>query len=116
MPMQPRPMSDTSRLLLPSLRFCISLLLLLGLARHDLDGRGAGGCADHGAEVRAVAVLRPVRVVDPVVDRPLHGLESDFLCQTGRGDPTRLLAHGGLVPTGAVSVVGTHVEGAVNSD
>src|SRR4051794_13022678 len=61
------------------------------VSRHDLDCRGAGACADHGAEVRAAVVLRPVGVIDPVVDRPVHGLESDFLRQTRGGDPTRLL-------------------------
>src|SRR5947208_2607823 len=35
----------------------------IGLARHDLDRRGAGACPDHRAEVRAAFVLRPVGVV-----------------------------------------------------
>ena len=34
------------------------------LARDDLDGCGTSFAADHRVEVRAVAVLRPVRVID----------------------------------------------------
>src|SRR4051794_19293812 len=107
MPMQPSPTADTSRLLLPSLRFCILLLLPLGLARHDLDGCGAGACADHRAEVRAAVALRPVRVVDAVIDRPLDRLEGDFLRHAGGRDPPCLLPYHRLVPTRLLPVVGT---------
>src|SRR5438105_2085760 len=44
--------------------------ILVALSGHDLDGGGAGAGADHRLEVRAAAVLRPVGVVDAVVDRP----------------------------------------------
>jgi hypothetical protein len=50
----------------------------IGLARHDLDCRGAGTCGDHRAEIRAATVLRLVGVIDPVVDRPVDRLERDL--------------------------------------
>src|SRR4051812_147550 len=69
-----------------------------GLTRHDLDRGGAGGRPDHRAQVRVAAVLRPVGVVDTVVDRAVDRLEGDFLRHAGRGDPPRLLPHRGPVP------------------
>src|SRR3954449_3930328 len=90
--------------------------LARGLAWHDLDGRGAGAGADHRAEIRAALVLRPVGVVDEVVDRPVDRLERDFLRHAGGSDPPRLLPHRSLVPTRALPVVGTHVEGVADCD
>ena len=49
----------------------------IGLTRHDLDRGGAGGRPDHRARVRLAAVLRPVGVVDTVVDRAVGRLEDD---------------------------------------
>src|SRR6516165_7102234 len=98
--MQPSPMADTCRLLLPSLRFCMVFRLCgaMGFTRGDFDRCGAGPGPDHGAEVRAVTVLRLVGLVDAVVDRPVDRLERDFFCQAGGRDPPRFLTHRGLVP------------------
>src|SRR5216684_1697123 len=61
------------------------------VARHDLDRRGSCAWADHGVEIRAAAVLRPIGVVDAVVDRTVDRLELDFPCHAGGDDPSRLL-------------------------
>ena len=84
------------------------------IARHDLDRREPGACADHRAEVRAAAVLRPVGVVNEVVDRPIDRLEGDFLRHAGGSDPPRLLPHRGLVPSRVLPVIGAHVEGVAD--
>jgi hypothetical protein len=68
----------------------------IGLARHDFDCRGAGACADHRLEIRAAVVLRPVGVIDEVVDRTADGLERDLLRHAGGSDPARRLPS--LVP------------------
>jgi hypothetical protein len=44
-------------------------------------------------------VLRPVSVIDPVVDRSVHRLEGDLLGHADGDDPPRLLPDCGLVPT-----------------
>src|SRR5881409_3726463 len=88
----------------------------VGLARHDLDCRGARACADHRAKVRATLVLDPVGLVDAVVDRPVYWHEGDLLRQAGGDDPPRLLPHGGLIPTRLLPVVAAHVEAIVDSD
>src|SRR4051794_15764877 len=122
MPMQPRPSAETSRSLLPSLRCCMLVLpcgamnRLVYFARQDLDGRGACACADHRAEVGAAVVLRPVGVVDEVVDRALDLLERDFLRPAGGGDPPRLLAYRGLMPARGPPVVGAHIEAVADRD
>src|SRR5262249_38661669 len=129
--MQPSPTAETSRLLLPSLRFCIlssskphqsscrsdiSTVLTacarrsgIDVVRHDFDRGGASACADHRAEVRAAAVLGPVGIVDEIVDRPVDRLEGDLLRPAGGDDPSGLLAYRGLVPTRILPVIAAHV-------
>ena len=85
----------------------------MGLARRNLDCCRAGAGADHGAQVRAALVFRPVGVVDEVVDR-LDRLERDFLRQAGGSDPPRLLPHRGPVPRRVLPVVRTHIESVVD--
>src|SRR5215469_13435405 len=41
------------------------------VARHDLDRGRSGLLADHRFKVWAAVVLRPVRCVDAIVNRPL---------------------------------------------
>jgi hypothetical protein len=78
--------------------------------RRDPDGRGTGPGADHRAEIRTAPVLRPVGVVDCVIDRFVDRFESHVLRHAGDCDPARLLARRGLIPTGVPPVVGTDVE------
>src|SRR5260221_313384 len=61
-------------------------------------------------------VLRPVGVVDAVVDRSVHRLEGDLLGHAGSDDPPRPLPRCGLVPTRVLPVVAAHVEGVVDRD
>jgi hypothetical protein len=61
-------------------------------------------------------VLRPVGVVDAVVDRSVHRLKGDLLRHGGGDDPPGLLPHRGLVPTVILPVVAAHVEGAIDRD
>ena len=61
-------------------------------------------------------VLRPVGVVDEVVDWPVDRLEGDFPRYAGGSDPPRLLPHRGLVPTRILPVVAAHVEGVIDRD
>src|SRR4051794_17408828 len=84
------------------------------LARHDTDGRRACPRADHRGEVRAARVLRPVGVVDPLVEGPVHRLEGDLLRDAGRGDPSGFLSKRSLVPARVAPVVGADVEAVVD--
>src|SRR5260370_40667111 len=90
--------------------------ITIGLARHHPDCRGAGAWPDHRSEIRALPILLPVRVVEEIVDGPVHRLESDFLRQAGSSDPPCLLPHRRLIPTRVLPVVRAHVESAVNCD
>src|SRR6266851_8978751 len=122
--MQPRPRAETSRPLFPSLRFCMSILRwsvsrlcgrarqsFTGAARRDLDCRGSGAGADHGAQVRAATILRAVSVIDAIVDRPIDRLEIDFFRHAGGYDPPRVLPHCSLIPARNLPVVAAHIEG-----
>ena len=84
---------------------CSTIRHWSALARHDLDCRRAGTCADHRAEIRAAMVLRPVGIVDEFVDRAVDRLEGDFLRHAGSSDPPRFLPHRGLVPARVLPVV-----------
>src|SRR5690242_10923621 len=86
------------------------------LAWHDLDCCGASACADHRLEIWAAMVLRPVRVVDEIVNRPVDRLEGDFLGYVSSSNPPCFLAHCGLVPTGLLPVVRAHVELVTDND
>src|SRR4051794_10706873 len=67
MPMQPSPMADTSRLLFPSLRVCIAILLLVGLTRNELE-RAIPVVVTHGVRnpdhAGRFEVVRSVDVAD----------------------------------------------------
>jgi hypothetical protein len=51
------------------------------------------------AELRAAMVLRPVGIVDAVVDPAVDRLGGYFLRHAGGDDPPRLVPNRGLVPT-----------------
>src|SRR5262245_3128158 len=113
--MQPSRMADTSRLLLPSLRFFMAFLLCrkMGFKWGDSDRRRPSAGADHWAQVLAVAVLRSVGIVDSVISRPIDRLECDFFCQAGSCDPSGFLTHRGLIPARVTPVVSAHIKRTV---
>jgi hypothetical protein len=43
--------------------------------------------AHHRAQVTASAILRPIGVIDSIVNRSFDGFEGDFPCHAGGGDP-----------------------------
>src|SRR3954464_4682506 len=66
--MQPSPMADTSRSLLPSLRVCIAILLLVGLTRNELErpipvvvSHGVTN-PDHAGRFEAVRSVNPPHI------------------------------------------------------
>src|SRR5271166_2741157 len=86
------------------------------VARHDPDGRRAGASPDHRTEVGAAVVLRPVGVVDAIVDRPVNWLEGDLFRHARGDDAPGLLPHSSSIPARVLSVIAAHVEGAVDRD
>ena len=84
--------------------------------RHQFHGRGAGACTNHRFEIRTALVLRAVRVVDAVVDLAVDWLEGHFLGDVSGSDPARFLPHGGLVPTGLLTVVSADIQSVTNHD
>jgi hypothetical protein len=102
------PLSPSaSALLAPGGEACLLLLLL----RRDLHGRRPCTRTDHRAEVFAVTVLRPIGVIDTVVDRAFHHFESYFFRHPCRGDPPRFLPHGSPIPARVLPVIRADVEG-----
>src|SRR3954453_9280832 len=81
--------------------------------RPDPYGRRARAVADHGSEIPAALVLRPVCLVDPFVDRSLDGFEAHLPRRARGGDPPRLLPYRRLVPARVPPVIGADVERAV---
>ena len=84
------------------------------VARQDPNGGQAGLRADHGPEVWAAVVLRPVRGVDATVDRLVDRHEGDLPCHAGSRDPSGLLLHCRLIPARLLPFVGAHVERALD--
>ena len=62
-----------------------------------------------GDKYWTAAILRPVRVVDSVVDRTADRLEDDFFRHTGRTNATGLLRQSRLIPTRLLTVVAADV-------
>src|SRR5262249_37743921 len=59
---------------------------------------GARGGANHWVQILAASVLRPVGIIDPIVEGTLDRLEGDFPRHSGGGGPARRLTPPGLVP------------------
>ncbi len=78
-----------------------SLMLMFGFTQSDLDCGRTIALADHRLQIWAAFVLRPVGVVDPVVDRPVHLVRIPLLSSAGGGDSPSFLLQGSLVPTGS---------------
>ena len=47
---------------------------------------------------------------------PLYRLERNFLGHASGNNSSRLLLHGRLVPTRALSIVGAHIKPVINRD
>src|SRR6266436_9847996 len=93
-----------------------SLLLLLRSRGYDLNSRSTGACTNHWFQIRDALVLRAVSVVDPIIDRPVDRLESHFLRNPCRLDPTRFLPQRSLIPTRVLPVVCTHIQCVLDDD
>ena len=74
------------------------------------DRGGARAVGDHRIEAWTAAILRVLGIVNSLIDRPVGRLEAHFLRHSDGNDPPRFLSHGGVAPTGALSVVGARME------
>src|SRR3954464_4015057 len=106
--MQPSPMADTSRSLLPSLRVCIAILLLVGLSRNELE-RPIPVVVSHGVRNPDHAGrFEVVRSVDPAdIDGVPAELSDEVRRAPLRVDVVPAEEH---APTQARLELGTEVE------
>src|SRR5699024_841253 len=86
------------------------------LLRVHAHGRGAGALGDHRRQVRVLRVLLLVGGIDAVLDRAVDGGEGDLGLDASCPDPSGVLGHRRLVPSGRGAVVGAHVHVAVDDD
>src|SRR5512132_3054348 len=115
MPMQPSPIAETSRLLWPSIRFCIRSPCSAG---YELD-RGGSGLRVHAAAddpFAVAAVLVAVGGVDGVVEVGVGVGEGDVLVGAA-GPDVALVAHlGGGEPAAGTPVHGADIEVVAHPD
>src|SRR5208283_1861242 len=114
MPMQPSPMAETSRLLFPSLRFCIvvSFDAELMSARQQPNRRGARLSTHYGIDDSCLvaAVLGAVRSVDIVIEPRISVGEDHFFRDTAGADTAFASYLGAAKPAGGAPVHGPDAE------
>src|SRR5262245_40067739 len=93
---------------------CSPPCLCLSLARHNLDGGGAGVSTNHWFQIGAALVLCPVGVVDPIIDRSCDRLQGDFLHHPCGRYSACFLPQRSLIPTGVLPAVCAHVQSIIN--
>src|SRR5919106_3626379 len=115
MPMQPSPMAETSRPLVPSIRFCIASPCSAG---HELDRRGSRlGIHDAADNPFAVTViLVAVGGVDGVVEGGVGVGEVDVLVDATGPDVTFMADLGGREPATGTPVHGADIEVVAHPD
>src|SRR5713226_2133408 len=118
--MQPSPIAETSRLLLPSLRFCIvvSFDSELRSARQQPKLRGSRHRTHYGVDdfCLVAAVLGAVRSVDRVVEPGISVGEDHFFLDSDGANTAFVPYLGAAKPAGAAPVHGTDAELVADAD